>query len=345
VRIDFHGVTDGPDVLDSWAGHVEQAGYDSIWMSETRHDPFIGLTAAALRTRRVAIRTGLAVVFARNPMSTAMLANDLQLISKGRFALGIGSQLQTHITKRFSMPWSKPADRMREYILAMRAIWSCFETGERLRFRGEFYRHTLMSDFFNPGPNPYGRPPVLVAGVGPMMTDLAGELADGFLAHIITTRRLLEEVTLPRLRAARERAGGTMEGYELHVTPIVATGRDEVELRSQIERSKRQIAFYATIPSYGPVLELHGLGDLKTELTRLAATGRADEMPSAIDDEVVETFAIVGEPKVAARKIWERFGGLATSIAFFQQYGGTPEYWHPLYTELHDLLVSEGVRS
>jgi probable F420-dependent oxidoreductase len=227
----------------------------------------------------------------------------------------------------------------------MRAIWSCFETGERLRFRGEFYRHTLMSDFFNPGPNRYGRPPVLVAGVGPRMTDLAGELADGFLAHIITTRRVLEEVTLPRLRAARERAGGTMEGYELHVTPIVATGRDEVELRSEIERSKRQIAFYASIPSYGPVLDLHGLGDLKTELTRLAATGRADEMPSAIDDEVVETFAIVGEPKVAARKIWDRFGGLATSIAFFQQYGGTPQYWQPLYSELHDLLVSEGVRS
>jgi probable F420-dependent oxidoreductase len=338
VRVDFHGVTVGPDVLGGWAAGIEDEGYDAIWMSETRHDPFIGLTAAAQRTRRVAIRTGLAVVFARNPMSTAMLANDLQLVSRGRFALGVGTQLQTHITKRFGMPWSKPADRMREYVLAMRAIWDCFETGDRLRFRGEFYRHTLMSPFFNPGPNPYGRPPILVAGVGPRMTELAGELGDGFLAHIISTRRLLEEVTLPALRKAREGAGGTMEGFELHVTPIVATGLDEVELRAAIERSKQQIAFYASIPSYGPVLELHGLSDLREELLRLAATGRADQMGDAIDDEVVETFAIVGEPKVAARKIWERFGGLATSIAFFQQYEGTPDYWRPLYTELRDLL-------
>jgi probable F420-dependent oxidoreductase len=337
VKVDFHGVTTGPDVLAEWATGIEETGYDSIWMSETQHDPFIGLTAAALRTERVAIRTGLAVVFARNPMTTAMLANDLQLVSGGRFALGVGSQLQTHITKRFSMPWSKPAGRMREYIEALRAIWECFETGGRLRFRGEFYRHTLMSPFFNPGPNPYGNPPILVAGVGPMMTQLAGELADGFLAHIITTRKLLTEVTLPALRTARESVGKTMDGYELHVTPIVATGSNEVELHEAIQRSKQQIAYYASIPSYGPVLELHGLGDLRDELHRLAAAGRIAEMADAIDDSVVDTFAIVGEPKQAAVKIQERFGGLASSVAFFQQSGATPEHWQPMYEEFRRL--------
>jgi probable F420-dependent oxidoreductase len=333
VKVDFHGVTTGPDVLARWAKGIEEIGYDSIWMSETQHDPFIGLTAAALRTERVAIRTGLAVVFARNPMTTAMLANDLQLVSGGRFALGVGSQLQTHITKRFSMPWSKPAGRMREYILALRAIWECFETGGRLRFRGEFYKHTLMSPFFNPGPNPYGNPPILLAGVGPLMTELAGELADGFLAHIITTRKLLEEVTLPALRAAREGAGKTMDGYELHVTPIVATGATEEELAAAVQRSKAQIAYYASIPSYGPVLELHGLGDLRDELHRLAAAGRMADMADAIDDSIVDTFAIVGEPKQAAAAILERFGGLATSVAFFQQHGSSPEHWQPLYEE------------
>lgn len=340
MKVDFHGVTTGPDVLARWAADIEAVGYDSIWMSETQHDPFIGLTAAALRTRRVAIRTGLAVVFARNPMTTAMLANDLQLVSSGRFALGIGSQLQTHITKRFSMPWSQPAARMREYILAMKAIWACFETGERLRFRGEFYRHTLMSPFFNPGPNPYGNPPILVAGVGPMLTELAGELGDGFLAHIITTRRLLEEVTLPTLRRGREKAGKSMDGFELHATPIVATGTNEVELRDAIERSKQQIAYYASIPSYGPVLELHGLGGLRDELHRLAAAGRAAEMADAIDDSVVETFAIVGEPKEAALKIHERFGGLATSVAFFQMHGSTPAHWQPMYEEFRQLQAA-----
>ncbi|MEV8638842.1 TIGR03617 family F420-dependent LLM class oxidoreductase [Streptosporangium sp. NPDC051023] len=327
-----------PDTYGDRAARAEELGYDSVWMSETQHDPFIGLTAAALRTERVAVRTGLAVVFARNPMTTAMLANDLQLVSKGRFALGIGSQLQTHITKRFSMPWSKPAPRMREYILALRAIWKCFATDGRIRFRGEFYRHTVMSPFFNPGPNPYGEPPILVAGVGPMMTQLAGELADGFLAHIISTRRLLEDVTIPALREAREGAGKSMDGFELHATPIVATGNNEEELRAAIRQAKESIAYYASIPSYAPVLELEGLGGLKDELYRLAGTGRMAEMVDAIDDQVLETFAIVGEPKEAAAKIWERFGGLATSIAFFQAGDLPPEALQPLHEELRHLV-------
>jgi probable F420-dependent oxidoreductase len=338
VRIDFHGITAGPQIFGDWAARAEELGWDAVWMSETQHDPFVGLTAAAMRTERAAVRTGLAVVFARNPMTTAMLANDLQLVSQGRFALGIGSQLQTHITKRFSMPWSSPARRMREYILALRTIWQCFEGDGRLRFRGEFYRHTLMSPFFNPGPNPYGPPPILLAGVGPMMTSLAGELADGFLSHIMTTRPLLEDVALPALRAAREGAGKSMDGFEIHVTPIVAVGESEEELGTAVRRAKESIAYYASIPSYAPVLELHGLGGLKDELYRLAGSGRAAEMPEAIDDSVLDTFAIVGSPKEAAQKIHDRFAGLATSVAFFQSVERSPDEIQPLHEALRALL-------
>ncbi|ETK36533.1 LLM class F420-dependent oxidoreductase [Microbispora corallina] len=339
MRIDFHGVTVGPDVFENWSAQAEKMGYGAVWMSETQHDPFVSLAAAALRTEQVDIRTGIAVVFARNPMSTAILANDLQLLSRGRFALGIGSQLQSHITRRFSMPWSRPAARMREYVLALHAIWDCFEDGGRLRFRGEFYRHTVMSPFFNPGPNPYGRPRVLVAGVGEKMTELAGELSDGFLAHIIATRKVLDEATMPLLRAARERAGRTMDGFELHVTPIVATGADEREYETAVARARSTIAYYASIPSYAPVFDLHGLSGLCEELYRLAASGRSSEMPGLVDDEVLDTFAVTGEPKEAARKIHERFADLATSVAFFQRDDEkAPEGWQPLYDELRHLL-------
>src|SRR5689334_1296931 len=159
---------------------AEQHGYDCAWMPETNHDPFPPLAIAASQTEKIQLGTAIAVTFARNPMSMAVVANDLQLYSEGRFLLGVGSQVKAHITKRFSMPWSAPAERMREFILAMRAIWQSWATGERLRFEGEFYRHTLMTPFFNPGPNPFGSPPVILAGVGPRMTQIAGEVADGF---------------------------------------------------------------------------------------------------------------------------------------------------------------------
>ncbi len=193
------GIGFDPGDAVSTAQRAEEDGFDGLWCAETGHDPFLPLLLAAEHTERIELGTGIAVAFARNPMSTAVLANDLQDYSKGRFMLGLGSQIKPHIEKRYSMPWSHPAPRMREFITAMRAIWSAWHDGTKLAFRGDFYTHTLMTPFFNPGPNPYGTPKVFLAAVGELMTEVAGEVADGLLAHGFTTARYMREVTIPAL--------------------------------------------------------------------------------------------------------------------------------------------------
>ncbi|GAA1255865.1 LLM class F420-dependent oxidoreductase [Pseudonocardia aurantiaca] len=332
IALGYHTVAISPTELAAVAADVEELGIDSLWMAETKHDPFVGLAVAAALTSRVSVNTGLAVAFARNPMTVAVAANDLQLLSGGRFGLGLGSQMKTHITRRFGMPWSNPAARMREFVLAVRAIWRAFETGERLRFRGEFYRHTLMDPFFDPGPNPHGNPPIMLAGVGELMTAVAGEVADGYLAHTIATRRYLESTALPLLRRGRAAAGRTMEGFALHVTPIVVTGATEEEFAASVRFAKEQIAKYAAIPTYSGILEGEGLGAVRDEMQLLAAQGRWTEMPALVDDTVLDAFAVVGEPAEIGVKLQQRFGHLATSIALYQYSGGSPRDLVPAYS-------------
>jgi probable F420-dependent oxidoreductase len=187
------------------AKEAEEAGYDGAWTAETSHDPFLACLLGAEHTTRLEVGTAIAVAFARSPMTLAHTANDLQAFSSGRFLLGLGSQIKPHIEKRFSMPWSHPAPRMREFISAMRAIWDSWHNGTKLEFRGDFYSHTLMTPFFNPGPNPHGAPKVFLAGVGALMTEVAGEVCDGFICHGFTTERYLREVTLPALEKGRAR--------------------------------------------------------------------------------------------------------------------------------------------
>lgn len=337
MKYGFVVISLGPEDIAKMAQDIEAAGYDSMVASETRHDPFISLTVASQRTSRLELESGVAIAFARNPMSTAILANDLQLASAGRFSLGLGTQLKAHVTRRFGMPWSEPVRRMRDYVMAIRAIWRSFETGERLRFHGEFYRHSLLPAFFNPGPNPYGNPPLLLGGVGELMTEMAGEMGDGFLVHNISSRRYLDEVTLPALRRGRKKAGKLMDGFELHVLPIVATGEDEAELDAAIKIARQQVAFYTATPTYARMLDLHGFQGVREELHRLAAMGRTEEMGSVIDDEVLNTFAIVGEPKAAAVKIQDRFGDLASSIACYEPGVTDPRHWIPVYDALRSL--------
>src|SRR4029450_3247557 len=207
MRVDGTVMTANPEEMPAAARELEELGYDGVFTAETSHDPFLPIALAALETERIELATGIAVAFARNPMSTAVIGNDLQLYTKGRFILGLGSQIKPHIEKRFSMPWSEPAKRMREFILAMRAIWACWNDGDKLDFRGQFYRHTLMTPFFNPGPNPYRAPPVFLAAVGERMTEVAGEVADGILLHGFTTERYVREVTMPALERGWARAG------------------------------------------------------------------------------------------------------------------------------------------
>ena len=243
------------------AKDTEAAGYDGAWTAETSHDPFLPHVLAAEHTERLELGTSIAVAFARNPMNLANLAWDLQSYSKGRFILGLGSQIKPHITKRFSMEWSHPAPRMRELILAIRAIWDTWQNGTPLAFRGEFYTHTLMTPFFTPDAKDvagFGVPRIFLAGVGELMTEVAGEVCDGFICHGFTTERYLREVTLPALARGRAKAGKTMEGFEIVGPSFVVTGNDDAEMAAAEQGTRQQIAFYGSTPAYKGVLELHG---------------------------------------------------------------------------------------
>lgn len=321
----------GLERVGAMAADQEKRGYDGLWSAETSHDPFFPLLLAAGETERIDLATGIAVAFARNPMTLAQTAWDLQAASKGRFILGLGSQIKPHITKRFSMPWSHPGPRMREMILAIRAIWACWEDGGKLDFRGEFYSHTLMTPFFNPGPNPYGDARIFLAGVGPLMTEVAGEVCDGFICHGFTTERYVREVTLPALQRGREKAGKTMEGFELSGPMFIVMGRDDEEIAKADKAVRGQIAFYGSTPAYRPVLEMHGWGGLQDELNALSKQGRWAEMGDLVDDEVLHTFAVVGTPEEAVRGLRDRWGDILGRVSFYAPYGYDPD-------ELTDLL-------
>lgn len=309
MKLDSSAVDYTPGEAGAIAKRAEDRGYDGFWLAETKHDPFLALAGAAAATERVELGTAIAVAFARNPMTVATTANDLRLLSAGRFNLGLGSQVEAHITKRFAMPWSKPAARMREFVLAIRAIWHAWETGERLAFRGEFYKHTLMTPFFDPGPNPHGTAPIYLAGVGGLMTEVAGEVADGFLCHNFTTERYLREVTLPALERGRAKAGKTLEGFEIS-GPVFAATNDE-----EIADVKRQIAFYGSTPAYKPVLDLHGWGALHEELHRMSRRQQWAEMSELITDEVLAEFCVLGTAETVTDALLARYGDVVTRIS------------------------------
>jgi len=313
---------------------AEQAGYDGIWSAETSHDPFFPLLLAAQATERVELGTGIAVAFARNPMNLAQIAYDLQSYSGGRFILGLGSQIKPHITRRFSMEWSHPAPRMREFILAMRAIWDCWNDGTKLDFRGDFYTHTLMTPFFDPGPNPHGSPKVFLAGVGELMTEVAGETCDGFLCHGFTTERYLREVTIPALERGLERSGRTLADLEVSGPMFVVTGTNEEEMAESAKGTRRQIAFYGSTPAYRAVLELHGWGDLQTELNVLSKQGEWAAMGDLVDDEMLRTFAVVAEPDQLAAGLRARYGDVVDRISFYAPYQTDPGTWLPVLEAL-----------
>jgi probable F420-dependent oxidoreductase len=316
------------------ARETEAAGYDGIWTAETGHDPFLPLLVAAENTEDIELGTSIAVAFARNPMTMAMTANDLQVFSKGRLNLGLGSQIKPHITKRFSMEWSHPAPRMREFILAMRAIWDCWHNGAKLDFKGDFYTHTLMTPFFNPGPSEYGAPKVFLAGVGELMTKVAGEVCDGFLCHGFTTERYLREVTIPALEEGRKKAGKTMDGFEIAGPSFVVTGADEEQMERAAEGTRQQIAFYGSTPAYRPVLELHGWGGLQDDLNKLSKEGKWVEMGTLIDDDILNTFAVVGEPEQIAPELKRRYGDVISRISFYAPYKSDPDRWQRVLGDL-----------
>lgn len=319
MRIDGGLGLDSSDAVRA-ARQGEEDGFDGLWCSETCHDPFLPLLLAAEHTQRIELGTGITVAFARNPMSMAVVANDLQTYSQGRFLLGLGSQIKPHITKRYSMPWSHPAARMREFIQAMRTIWSAWHNGTKLAFRGDFYTHTLMTPFFDPGPNPFGAPQVYLAAVGELMTEVAGEVADGLLVHGFTTERYMRQITLPALERGLASAGRTRQGYEISYPAMIVTGSDDAEMQAAMHGVKTQLAFYGSTPAYRPVLALHGWDDLHTELNTLSKKGEWVQMANLIDDVVVDEFAVVGTPSEIPAKLLARYGDMVTRISFYAPY-------------------------
>lgn len=302
---------------------LEGRGYDGVLTAEVASDPFLPLTLAAEHSNRVELRTSIAVAFARNPMLLASVAHDLHRYSHGRFTLGLGSQIKPHIERRFSMPWSKPAARMREMVLALHAIWDCWNEGAALDFEGEFYRHTLMTPFFSPEPTGFGAPKVAVAAVGPLMTEVAGEVADGLLVHGFATERSLRDITMPALEKGLRSSGRSRADVEVVGPMFTVTGRSEEELARVAAATREQIAFYASTPAYRRVLELHGWGELQTELRSLTKQDRWAEMGDLIDDDILHAFAVVAEPDDVARELLGRYGDLLDRISFY-----TPGFDH-----------------
>jgi probable F420-dependent oxidoreductase len=293
---------------------LEQNGYDGGWAFETSHDPFLPLLLAAEHTSRLELGTNIAVAFARNPMIVANLGWDLQAYSQGRFILGLGTQIQPHIEKRFSMPWSHPARRMREFVSALHAIWSAWRDGTKLGFEGEFYTHKIMTPMFTPEAQPYPPPRVFLAAVGEAMTEMCGEVADGHLGHPMVSKRFLTEVTMPALLRGMQRCGRDRSDFEVSAEVMIATGETDAELTAAMAAARKQIAFYGSTPAYRKVLELHGWGDLHTELNRLSKQGEWDTMGSLIDDDMLGAFAVVGPVDEIAAALHSRCEGVVDRV-------------------------------
>ncbi|MBV1883133.1 MAG: TIGR03617 family F420-dependent LLM class oxidoreductase [Pseudomonadales bacterium] len=307
MKID-RGLSTNLNAVPGSVQKLEAAGYDGATSVETSHDPFFPLLLAAQNSERIELMTSIAVAFSRTPMLLANIAHDLNSFSKGRFVMGLGSQIQPHITKRFSMPWSSPAKRMRELILAMRAIWACWYEGEPLDFRGDFYTHSLMTPMFTPQDTEYGAPKVLLAGVGPLMTEVAGEVADGVILHAFTTEKYIREVSLPAIESGLAKSGRSRKDFQISYPAFVVTGRSEEEFVKNKKATCKQLAFYGSTPAYQRVLAIHGWGELQPELNRMSKEGKWDQMGALITDEILEAFAVVGEPEAVAIAFKQRYG-------------------------------------
>jgi probable F420-dependent oxidoreductase len=293
---------------------AEAAGLDCLWAAETTNDPFLSLALAAEHSSSVSLGTGVAIAFARNPMSLAYTTNQLQEYSRGRVVLGLGSQVRRHIEKRFSSTWSHPALRMREFVLALRAIWASWNEDGPAGFEGEFYTHTLMTPVFAPAPHEFGPPRVFLAAVGPLMNEVAGEVADGVLTHGICTARYLREVILPALDRGLAKSGRARDDVEVTCPGFISVVENEAATGKARDAMRRHVAYYASTPAYRPVLELHGWGDLQAELYACSKAGRWNDMAELVDDEVLDTLTIVCGPGELAGEVARRYGGLVDRI-------------------------------
>jgi len=308
----------------------EQTGFDGLWTFETAHEPFLPLTLAAEHSERLSLGTSIAVAFARSPAILAHVSWDLAHFSKGRFILGLGTQVKGHNERRFGVKWEQPVKKMREVILAVRAFWDCWQNQTRLNFQGNFYRLTLMPPFFNPGPHDYPRIPIYIAGVNPRMSELAGELCDGFHVHPLSSPLYLKEIILPNIEVGLRTSGRKRSAIELSgnlfVIPTDA-GHPAVQYESEV---REHIAFYASTPAYRRVLEIHGWADTANRLSALASQGKWQDMPRLVTDEMLDTFAVRGSFEELPRKILNRYDGLLDRVSYYFGFvpGENDKGWH-----------------
>ena len=310
---------------------AEKIGFDALWCPETSHDPFLPGVLIAEHTHRLRFGTAIAVSFARSPTTLAYTAWDLAQYSQGRFWLGLGTQVKAHIERRFGMPWPESVvGKLREQIQTIRALWDCWQNGTPLNVRGEYYRLNLMSPFFNPGPIAQPRIPIFIAGVNPGLAQLAGEVADGFLAHPFHSAEYLAEVIAPAIQRGAQKSQRSREAVQLSVTVFTATDQAEAEF------VRSQIAFYASTPSYRRVLEQHGWGEIGEKLSALASRAQWGEMPALIDDTMLETFAVVADEKHLAEKLRQRYAALAQRLALYLPFvpGQRDAFWRDLVVEM-----------
>jgi probable F420-dependent oxidoreductase len=319
VRLD--AVLSAPLALAAEEAHrAEALGFGGVWASELGRDPLLACAVAAAATERIELGTGIVVAFGRSPMTVATAAWEIAGASRGRFVLGLGSQIRPHIEKRYSMPWSSPVARMRDYVAALRDIWAAWRTGERLRHRSEHYTHILMTPAFVP-PRHEHAIPIGLAAVGPRMTALAGELADGLLVHPFTNPAYFDSVTAPALEEGLARSGRSRSGVWTHCAAfVIAEGEQETD--RIVAQTRQAIAFYGSTPSYRGVLEAIGRGELHEQLHELSRAGRWAEMTALVDDELVDAFAVRGPAEVLPARVEERWGGRLDRVA---AYFGWPD--------------------
>jgi probable F420-dependent oxidoreductase len=335
VKVDYYFEPATPDLAREAALRARRIGFDGFFSTETTHDPFLPLVVAAGSAPELELGTAIAVAFPRSPMVVAQLAWDLASISGGRFILGLGTQVKAHIQRRFSTVWDSPGPRLREYILALREIFRCWQEGGPLAFDGSFYKLSLMTPFFNPGPIAHPRIPIAIAGVGPYLSRLAGELCQGFHIHPFHTVSYLDEVVIAGIEAGAREAGRSAAEVDRIASVFVVTGHDQAEMDMAAEVVRLQIAFYASTPTYRPVLDLHGwtVGD---RLTAMSKRGEWGEMAALISDDMLEAVAVVAPFGRLGTAIRERYGDRIQRVGYYVAGSGlqaTEEEWAALVAQ------------
>ncbi len=339
MLVDLFAQSKDADLADL-AESAAAAGFDGFWTAEVDHDPFLPLAVAADRGVSMTLGTAIAVAFARSPMTLAHTAWDLAAATGGRFVLGLGTQIRAHVVGRFAMPWSAPVGRMRDFVGALRAIWTSWQTGERLRYRSDKYRLSLMTPFFDPGPMGHPDVPIYLAAVGPGMARLVGEVADGIHVHPFHTRRYLDEVVVPAIVAGATKAERETDTISFVAPLFVVTGRDDQETERAAAITRSQIAFYASTPAYAPVLETHGW-DVGERLNAMSKRGEWEAMADLVDDEMLQEVAVVAAPDQVAGEILERCRGIVGRVGLYP--AGPLDALDPLWLEIVAAIRSDSV--